>query len=217
MCGRNVYTSWAKAAGLTSEYQGKTYYFCSAECQQQFAETSSSQAEGAVENGATVDDVRSKLGGLSKDPICGMFIRTRKSKAEGLVAEHEGKTFYFHNTETKKLFERAPAHYAERAARREVKSAIASPPAQQASPAPKPKDGAASLGPPQIAPPGPEVQQTTSPPGTKDGCPAPEASQGAMSHMVAPRIAPAGSEAHDMDSDPDMDHGEPEGEGDDTP
>jgi YHS domain-containing protein len=203
VCGRNVYASWAKAAGLTSEYQGKAYYFCSGECQRQFSETSSSRAEGA-ENGATVDDVKSKLGGLSKDPICGMFIRTSKSKDEGLVADYEGKTFYFHNKETKKLFERAPAHYAERAARKEANPGIASPPVQQAPPVPKPKDGAVSPGPLQTAPPGQEVQQTTSPPGKKDGCTPPEANGDAMSHMVAPRTVPTGPEAHDMDSDPDL-------------
>jgi len=213
VCGRKVYTSWAKTEGLTSEYQGKTYYFCSGQCQQQFAQTSSSQAEGTVGNGATAGDIKSNLGGLSKDPICGMFIQTSKSKAEGLVAEYEGKTFYFHNKETKKLFERAPAHYAERAARREVKPDIAGPPAQQAPPALKSKDRAVSPEPPQTAPPGPEVQLTTLPPVAKDGSPAPEENQDAMSHMVAPGIAPAGPEAHDMDSAPDTGPGEHEGMG----
>ena len=32
-----VETTEAKAAGLTLEYQGRTYYFCSETCKEQFA------------------------------------------------------------------------------------------------------------------------------------------------------------------------------------
>jgi membrane fusion protein, copper/silver efflux system len=35
-CGMEVNISDAKAAGLTSEYRGKSYYFCSPKCKQQF-------------------------------------------------------------------------------------------------------------------------------------------------------------------------------------
>jgi len=37
ICGMAVNPNQAKAAGLTIEYEGKTYYFCSAACKQQFA------------------------------------------------------------------------------------------------------------------------------------------------------------------------------------
>jgi YHS domain-containing protein len=36
-CGMDVDVAEAKAAGLTYEYQGKTYYFCSVYCKEQFA------------------------------------------------------------------------------------------------------------------------------------------------------------------------------------
>ena len=37
VCGMEVETTEAKAAGLTLEYQGRTYYFCSETCKEQFA------------------------------------------------------------------------------------------------------------------------------------------------------------------------------------
>ncbi len=36
VCGMDVDRDAAKAAGRTSDYQGKTYYFCSDDCKQQF-------------------------------------------------------------------------------------------------------------------------------------------------------------------------------------
>ena len=36
VCGHEVDETQAKAAGLTSIYQGKTYYFCSYSCNKQF-------------------------------------------------------------------------------------------------------------------------------------------------------------------------------------
>jgi YHS domain-containing protein len=37
ICGMAVDPAQAKTAGLTFEYEGKTYYFCSDACKQQFA------------------------------------------------------------------------------------------------------------------------------------------------------------------------------------
>ena len=37
ICGMTVDPAQAKAAGLTFEYEGKTYYFCAAGCKAQFA------------------------------------------------------------------------------------------------------------------------------------------------------------------------------------
>ena len=39
VCGMNVDDGKARTAGLKSEYQGKSYYFCSDTCQQQFNKT----------------------------------------------------------------------------------------------------------------------------------------------------------------------------------
>lgn len=36
VCGMQVDEQQAKAQGLTSEYQGQAYYFCSPTCKQQF-------------------------------------------------------------------------------------------------------------------------------------------------------------------------------------
>ncbi len=36
VCGMQVDEQQAAARGLSSEYQGQTYYFCSAQCKQQF-------------------------------------------------------------------------------------------------------------------------------------------------------------------------------------
>ena len=36
VCGMQVDEQQATSRGLTSEHQGQTYYFCSAQCKQQF-------------------------------------------------------------------------------------------------------------------------------------------------------------------------------------
>ena len=36
VCGMQVDEQQAASRGLTSDYQGQTYYFCSSQCKQQF-------------------------------------------------------------------------------------------------------------------------------------------------------------------------------------
>ena len=47
VCGMNVDDGKARTAGLKSEYQGKSYYFCSDTCQQQFEQDAGALCEQA--------------------------------------------------------------------------------------------------------------------------------------------------------------------------
>jgi P-type Cu+ transporter len=49
------------------------------------------------------------------DPVCGMTVRVDAAEADGLVAEHDGKTFAFCRASCREAFLATPALYAERA------------------------------------------------------------------------------------------------------
>jgi YHS domain-containing protein len=58
-CGHTVDMNKAKTTGRTSEYRGKTYYFCSAECKQKFdsaPERTLARTTGAPGTAATGSD-----------------------------------------------------------------------------------------------------------------------------------------------------------------
>jgi Cu+-exporting ATPase len=80
-----------EAAGKV-EYQGQTYYFCSASCQKQF------EAEPAKYARAQ----------LAKDPVCGMEISPAEAAGK---SEYEGQTYYFCSLGCKKAFNKEPHKY----------------------------------------------------------------------------------------------------------
>lgn len=63
-------------------------------------------------------------GSMSKDPVCGLDVSTRKAVKEGLKSTHQGKTYYFSSEECRARFVKDPGRYAEK-------------PAESASPAPQ--------------------------------------------------------------------------------
>ncbi len=99
VCGMEVIAE--KAAGK-SEYQGKTYYFCSLRCKEKFEADPKAyilQEETAL------------------DPICGMTVY--KEKAAG-TSEYKGKTFYFCSLHCKTKFDKDPEAYLSGKSREEM-------------------------------------------------------------------------------------------------
>jgi YHS domain-containing protein len=63
VCGMEVDQAKAKVAGLTSEYKGKTFYFCMDECKKEFEKNPGRYIEGRVQGqGSRVTDQRSPMG-----------------------------------------------------------------------------------------------------------------------------------------------------------
>jgi YHS domain-containing protein len=100
----------AKAAGLTSDYDGKTYYFCSYTCNKQFDKDPASyvhkkgHAEGGVpETGAAAQTV--------KDPVCSLEVATEAAKRAGRTSDYQGKTYYFDTDGCKQRFDYDPKYY----------------------------------------------------------------------------------------------------------
>lgn len=99
VCGMDVIED--KAAGK-SEYQGKSYYFCSLHCKTKFD----------ANPGAYIQDETTAI-----DPICGMTVQ--KEKAAG-SSEYKGKTFYFCSLNCKTKFDKDPEAYLSGKAREEM-------------------------------------------------------------------------------------------------
>jgi YHS domain-containing protein/multidrug efflux pump subunit AcrA (membrane-fusion protein) len=122
VCGMEVYPNKAKAEGLTRESEGKTFYFCSSECMDQFGKEDAHLAEppaskdGAQPSTSALQTEAAKYG-FAMDLVCGMPVLKRKAKAAGLEIEHEGKHYYFCSGQCKRQFSQAPARYAEKAFR----------------------------------------------------------------------------------------------------
>jgi RND family efflux transporter MFP subunit len=55
-------------------------------------------------------------GSMSKDPVCGLDVSTRKAAKEGLKSTHQGKTYYFSSEECRARFVKDPDRYAEKPA-----------------------------------------------------------------------------------------------------
>lgn len=87
VCGMEVDPETA----ISAEYKGKIYYFCSADCHQQFMQHPARYMP-------MVDII---------DPVCGMQIGPETS----FKAEYEGKTYYFCSAECHEKFMQAPEKY----------------------------------------------------------------------------------------------------------
>jgi YHS domain-containing protein len=123
ICGQDVYPARARAAGLTSEFGGKRYYFFTNDCKAQFdkehgQETEKPGGESAQRKAPGGTDDNLAAHGFAKDPVCGMPIPQNKAKAAGLTTEHAGKNYYFCSEECKQHFDKAPEPIVERAQRR---------------------------------------------------------------------------------------------------
>ena len=136
VCGVNLEEGKAKAAGHQSQYQGKTYIFCSEECKHKFTQHPERYAEkpGAVRPATSTvpGDIKPEAKGpeskarthgdhkpaaqpaMIKDPVCGMDLDEGKAKAAGHQSQYQGKTYLFCSEECKDKFTQHPESYAEK-------------------------------------------------------------------------------------------------------
>jgi YHS domain-containing protein len=98
----------AKAAKLTSEHQGKTYFFCSEMCKQQFDANPGKYLGGAATKPAAAPEAQPAR---STDPVCGMKVIETKARAAKRFSEYQGKTYFFCNDSCKQEFDAEPAKY----------------------------------------------------------------------------------------------------------
>ncbi|MBU4448084.1 MAG: efflux RND transporter periplasmic adaptor subunit [Proteobacteria bacterium] len=109
-CGHEVDETQAKAAGLTSIYKGKTYYFCSYRCNKQFDKDPERylhpEAQGG--SGGSQAPVVAKT---AQDPVCGLPVATGPAKQAGRTSEYQGKMYYFDTDGCKQRFDKDPQHY----------------------------------------------------------------------------------------------------------
>lgn len=119
VCGNDLDEVKAKSAGRKSDYQGKTYYFCSDGCQQKFDQTperfaakpDTSAAHEQVKSSTQAPIAAEKTPKKTKDPVCGEEVDEGQAKATGLTSDYEGKTYYFCSYSCNRQFDKDPDHY----------------------------------------------------------------------------------------------------------
>jgi membrane fusion protein, copper/silver efflux system len=109
-CGHEVDETQAKAAGLTSIHNGKTYYFCSYSCNKQFDKDPErylhQEAQGGSD-GSQAPFVPKTV----QDPVCGLPVATGPAKQAGRTSEYQEKPYYFDTDGCKQRFDKDPRHY----------------------------------------------------------------------------------------------------------
>ena len=110
VCGHEVDETQAKAAGLTSDYEGKTYYFCSYNCNKQFDKDPGRYVhqEGQAERAASKTEAAAKN---VKDPVCSLEVAKEAAKQAGRTSEYQGKMYYFDTDGCKQRFDQDPQRY----------------------------------------------------------------------------------------------------------
>ena len=101
----------AKAAGLTSDYQGKTYYFCRYDCNKQFDKNPERYLHRKPRPKAALPGIRPAVPATAKDPVCGLEVDSGKAPAKNLKSEYQGKVYYFDQEGCKQRFDKDPKRY----------------------------------------------------------------------------------------------------------
>ena len=109
VCGQEVDKVQAKAGGLASDYQGKTYYFCRYDCNKQFdkdPERYVAKTTGAsgMETGPAT----------ARDPVSKLEVDVGYAATLGLKREYEGKTYFFRHYASMEQFDKDPKSFIDR-------------------------------------------------------------------------------------------------------
>ena len=92
-----------KTAAATSEYKGKTYYFCAKGCKDAFL---ADPTKYLNKTNAVVAVAGPNPGaGKAIDPVCGMEISPARAVGK---SQHKGKTYYFCSEQCKRDFDKNP-------------------------------------------------------------------------------------------------------------
>jgi len=110
VCGIEVDENQAKANGLTSVYQGKTYYFSSFSCNRQFDKNPERYLRQKAPGGSGASPAPMAANEV-KDPVCGLPVATEPARQAGRTSEYQGKLYYFDTAGCKERFDKYPEHY----------------------------------------------------------------------------------------------------------
>ncbi|MEW6660499.1 MAG: efflux RND transporter periplasmic adaptor subunit [Thermodesulfobacteriota bacterium] len=110
VCGHEVDETQAQAGGLTSVYQGKTYYFCSYSCNKEFDKDPERYLQPAAQEGSGGSPAPA-VAKTAPDPVCGLPVATGPAKQAGRTSEYQGKLYYFDTDGCKQRFDKDPQHY----------------------------------------------------------------------------------------------------------
>ena len=112
VCGHELDEAQTKAAGLTSDSEGKTYYFCSYNCNKQFDKDPARYVhkEAQADSGAH-EDQQQAAPATAKDPVCGLEVDPGKAQVKQLKSEYQEKTYYFDTEGCKQRFAKDPKRY----------------------------------------------------------------------------------------------------------
>ncbi|MEZ4600658.1 MAG: efflux RND transporter periplasmic adaptor subunit [Syntrophotaleaceae bacterium] len=110
VCGMDVSPDEARKKGLTSQFEGKTYFFCAEQCKRTFDREHGIEADkpDAKQPVVPLPKVQSAAADIVKDPVCGMDVQPAIAEAAGLKSTRDGKPYYFCNESCKTRFDQAP-------------------------------------------------------------------------------------------------------------
>ena len=108
VCGQEVDETQARAAGLTSDYAGKTYYFCSYNCNKQFDKDPASYVGHEAQGESAKPRAAAKN---AQDPVCSLEVAKEAAKRAGRTSEYQGRVYYFDTDGCKQRFDRDPQRY----------------------------------------------------------------------------------------------------------
>ena len=116
-CGLPVVEEAAAARGLVSQFQGRTFFFSSADCKKAFDEQPAQYLAGVEPVVAGAQRPRLQTtpagprNGSAMDPVCGKVVDPKQAAAAGLRSTYQGTAFFFCSDDCKKAFEKDPARY----------------------------------------------------------------------------------------------------------
>jgi membrane fusion protein, copper/silver efflux system len=114
ICGMEVDEGKAKAQGLVSEHDGKTWLFCTPACKQAFDRdpaTAAAKAHALTEPTAVEPHPAKAAGTMAfhmEDPVCGMDVDPDEAARLGLISNFQGAPFAFCSPECKQIFDKDP-------------------------------------------------------------------------------------------------------------
>ena len=111
VCGLEVDEAQAKMRGLTSEYHGKTYYFCRYHCNRQFDQDPANYAAQQVAV-CSHDPKEQEEAAIVHDPVCNLEVDPVQAAGQRLKREYQGKTYYFCRDYCSQQFDQDPERYA---------------------------------------------------------------------------------------------------------
>ncbi len=106
VCGQEVDEAQAKAEGLTSDYHGKTYYFCRYDCNKRFDK----DPERYVAKATGASGVEAKPA-TARDPVNDLEVDLGYATTLGLKKEYKGKTYYFRYYSSRDQFNQDPEKF----------------------------------------------------------------------------------------------------------